>query len=417
MESDIRQRICRVISLMPTDCSTQDVCDNLDPLFGSAFTMKFETKVTPLIVACDKGNSACVNYLLKKSKEGHKDLIGLPFDVSNDSENTAIHHAAMSGCETAIANLNQLGESILSLASVRNSHGDTPLMMAATNGHLKFLRTFHELAVRDHGTNDVLRIFSVKNDANDSCLSLACCHGMTEVFDFLLSAAALESDVLEICRLRLKKMESALRSNPDLMNQHKRRYDDVKDCVNKLEARIARMAEETARELLNEEESQVKERIRTKKKKHVKKRGRKIQMKPTKDHLVIDAPSPTISESGEPESETMRLTKLSDGKVAVIVKGENLEEQRLLISGSTGLKEQSVNEMFRERFKAASLDVDAVMNSLCLDVSQLLYTPHQMALDLSPSQLDAVQEILTKQLLSIEEARAIQNRMHNTSQE
>ena len=67
-------------------------------------------------------------------------------------------------------------------------------------------------------------------------------------------------------------------------------------------------------------------------------------MKPTKDHSVIDAPSPTISESDEAESETMRLTKLSDGKVAVIVKGENLEEQRLFaneVSRVQPLKYQS----------------------------------------------------------------------------
>jgi hypothetical protein len=61
-----------------------------------------------------------------------------------------------------------------------------------------------------------------------------------------------------------------------------------------------------------------------------------------------------------------------------------------------------------------STEVDAVMKALCLDVSMLLYTPHGMALNLSPSQLDAIQSILEKQIGAVQGARDIQNRMHDT---
>ena len=44
----------------------------------------------------------------------------------------------------------------------------------------------------------------------------------------------------------------------------------------------------------------------------------------------------------------------------------------------------------------------------------LLYTPHGMALNLSPSQLDAVQNVLEKQMQAVSEARDIQNRMHES---
>ena len=57
-------------------------------------------------------------------------------------------------------------------------------------------------------------------------------------------------------------------------------------------------------------------------------------------------------------------------------------------------------------------EIDAVMDALCLDVSMLLYTPHGMALNLSPSQLDAVERILEKQMISVKEARQIQHRAH-----
>jgi hypothetical protein len=45
-------------------------------------------------------------------------------------------------------------------------------------------------------------------------------------------------------------------------------------------------------------------------------------------------------------------------------------------------------------------------------MSMLLYTPHGMAIDLSPSQLDAVEDILERQLKGIREARKIQERLH-----
>jgi hypothetical protein len=73
--------------------------------------------------------------------------------------------------------------------------------------------------------------------------------------------------------------------------------------------------------------------------------------------------------------------------------------------------------MFRDRFKQGRIcsEVDFAMRALCLDMSMLLYTPHRMAIDLSPSQLDAVEDILERQLKGIHEARGIQGRLHASS--
>ena len=402
-QDDLRAKVIQAISVLPPDCKREDVSKELDPLFQSAFGInkEFETKVTPLMVCCDKGNCACLEYLLENFDE-HADLIGHPSDVSDD-KNTAIHHAAMSGCELSITILNQMGESLLSLASVRNSHGDTPLMMASINGHLNFLTAFQELLSQDTDTeSEIQSIFSAKNESNDSCLSLACCHGMTNVLDFLLSFVSIEQDILQICEPRLKKMYLAFKSNPGLMKQHKSRYDAVNDCVQKLKIKLAGKAEETARELLAEEEStRPKENSQMKKKKQSRKNKSQGQPKDSTNDTSPTSSSPSSSclkSVEESENETMRLTTLADGTKAVIVEGETLERPRLPLHPPTNLKEKSVDEMFRKRFEAASFEVDAVMNALCLNVSQLLFTPHQMALDLSPSQLDAVQLILEKQL-------------------
>mmetsp|Transcript_21294 Transcript_21294/g.32786 ORF Transcript_21294/g.32786 Transcript_21294/m.32786 type:complete len:658 (-) Transcript_21294:32-2005(-) len=78
-----------------------------------------------------------------------------------------------------------------------------------------------------------------------------------------------------------------------------------------------------------------------------------------------------------------------------------------------------VEEMLRERYREglgeawATNDhsIDAVMDSLCLDASMLLFSPHGMAMQLSPAQLEAVSGILYKQMDAVKEAREIQNRL------
>ena len=74
--------------------------------------------------------------------------------------------------------------------------------------------------------------------------------------------------------------------------------------------------------------------------------------------------------------------------------------------------------MLRQRLKedrqdGVDKDIDGVMDALCLDVPMLLYTPHGMALNLSPSQLDAVEQILLKQGAAVRQARQLQQRMHS----
>ena len=53
----------------------------------------------------------------------------------------------------------------------------------------------------------------------------------------------------------------------------------------------------------------------------------------------------------------------------------------------------------------------AVMESLCLDPSMLLLSSHGMAMEMSPSQLEAIESILNHQLNATKEAQKIQNRL------
>ncbi|KAL7470506.1 hypothetical protein ACHAXS_010744 [Conticribra weissflogii] len=55
--------------------------------------------------------------------------------------------------------------------------------------------------------------------------------------------------------------------------------------------------------------------------------------------------------------------------------------------------------------------IEAKMESLCLDPSMLLLSPHGMAMGMSPCQLDAIESILKHQLIATNEARRIQDRL------
>ena len=52
------------------------------------------------------------------------------------------------------------------------------------------------------------------------------------------------------------------------------------------------------------------------------------------------------------------------------------------------------------------------LRALCLDANCLLYSDNEMSMHLSPAQLDAVQSILEGQLLSVHQARALQQKQH-----
>ena len=58
-------------------------------------------------------------------------------------------------------------------------------------------------------------------------------------------------------------------------------------------------------------------------------------------------------------------------------------------------------------------DIVALMDSLCLEPSMLLYSPHEMAIEMSPCQLDVIEDILKQQLNAIKKAQEIHARLLN----
>ncbi|KAL7504901.1 hypothetical protein ACHAXN_005121 [Cyclotella atomus] len=64
-----------------------------------------------------------------------------------------------------------------------------------------------------------------------------------------------------------------------------------------------------------------------------------------------------------------------------------------------------------------AFNIEAQMDSLCLDPSMLLLSSHGMAMELSPSQLETMQVILLHQLNAAKEAQSIQKRLLSQNKE
>jgi ankyrin repeat protein len=476
--------------------------------------------ITPLMVACDKGNEACLIYMLnkflciEKSKEPtrlrkqkkHKlrHLLGNPLvDVSTKDHNTALHHAAMAGCSSAIITLNRIQSLlddehsnsdsqsindshddidtiaspstsplskthysvttattattttklpsksfILSLGSARNIHNDTPLMMAAaqssTTKGVDFVKTWYTLALKEQQQDSVVvkQVLETRNDSLDTCLSLACSHGRVDLVKYLIGyeeegntktkttnqderCALLDvtNDELNRCQQSFERMEQALNQSRELKEQYQSQRDDVKRCLDMMESRLSVRADAVARELLQELENENdddKDGRSSPQNRQKPKQKQKKQPQPT-TAVQSTSSNVVIPDNQKKDDSDVILTTLPDGTRAVRVTGEDhipTASQPLPIVTTSTLQtnEMDAGELLRERFKGTGIsqEVDSVMSALCLDVKCLLYSDHGMALNLSPAQLDAVQQILQKQLESVQKARDIQQRMHET---
>lgn len=426
-----RQMLCDAIAALSTDCEFKDVEERLEPFFTAATPCEStrdgidKGEYTPLMLACDKGKVQVLLYLQEKllSSSSTKDvyaLIGKPTERCNDDENTALHHAARSGCSKAIPILAKMeGSSAFALGSERNSHGDTPLMIASAFGYVDFCRAWHDICSSGEKNNlqDIQTIWQLENDSGDSCLSLACGQGKVAVVQMLLSELHLdvEIELLDKCRASVNRMEVALRKHPKLVDQHMDQVISEKTCVQMLEKNLLEKSNLAASSLLQEVEQGL---VPTSAKQLQKKRNAKQKGKAMRRNKQEQSTKNQLNEPGgrmiQRTTDNLEITTLKNGAIAVRVEGSPMEQRENTVQ--TIPEKRSVEDLFRERFQGGvATEVDAVMQALCLDIPMLLYTPHGMALDLSPSQLDAVQGILERQLRSVQEARAIQERMHATS--
>lgn len=421
----VRNRICNSIAKLPENASLEQVSKQINRFLSEdPAADNPEDGVTPLMVACDKGQAACLEYILQNPSML---LWGRPDDQSSEQTgaNTALHHAAVAGCVEAIDVLVAMGCLLIDLVRHVNHHGDTPVMMACVYHQVDFLQKIKEKLGDDLLLTELL---SAKNASGERPLSLAFGHGHAQVLQFLLSSGVEASyEAVKECKEKLRQMDAILsKAGVSDGNLIEERRTNVKRCLVILELSLAQKASDSMEQLIQKDNQEKEEKRKNtpKKPSSVRKHAdpRKVPATPrvnTEKTNNETSSNAWISQRGDSESiETVTQPKfrtLPDGSVVKNVADCQPFRVEVEEPGAKETKQEpkSVDEMLRERLREPIHDVDAVMDSLCLDASMLLLSPHGMAMNLSPSQLESIDSILRKQIKSVQDAKDIQERLLN----
>jgi hypothetical protein len=339
-----------------------------------------------------------------------------------------MHFAARSGCIPAIHLLSQMlggrNGDVRKLASQRNENLDTPIMMAAVGGQVAFLRQLMQALLQQEETADeVKKLFELENDSKYTALSLSCGYGHVEVTSFLVQeiGVTVTHDHVQECETVLKVMDGDLKRSA-CADELRERRKDVHRCQVTLQVQLAKTAQAAMDQLLAEEDAKETKRKKNGKKKNKRKSKSvsKVWEGPQDNHARVQAAD--VHEDGESDTSKeesllfIRNQRTSKQKgysdlpdCAATDQGVTPENKIVLQQGDVPPSKAGRNSTDYD------LDVVSVMEALCLDNSMLLLSPHSMALNLSPSQLDAIGAVLRNQVGAVEHAREIQSRLLRTS--
>ena len=451
---ETRDQLCHTVASLDAHASLDEVYQALDPILesfqqeadeSSLTRATFSDGVTPLMVACDKAQEGCIKWILKNTKDNPSllPLLGSPLDHA-ESGNTATHYAANSGCIPAMQLLcemlddNETNSSrARKLISQRNDNYDTPVMLAVVKGHVAFLRQIRRLVENEGATSscEVKQLFELVNDDEDTALSLACGHGHVDVVNFLLQevGVTVTYDHVKGVEQTLQQVDAALESSPYLEGQHRDRRNDVHRCLVLLKVTLGKSAQVNMEHLLAEEDEVIAKKQRSGKAKKKKlKRKQKCKGKTGGDanlgnelasrtQKTEDNDSDSESDTGADDSKTCSVSQTEMISTNRDVKGEQksyeVNKQAVASKDNIGTISEPTFTALRTGPRTngwdSNLDVDAIIEALCLDASMLLLSPQEMALNLSPCQLDAIAGVLRNQIQAVKEARTIQTRLRN----
>ena len=470
------RELCKNVVSLGESCTIEQVHSVLVPTVSKAlalddgaesqglsaeFSKHHESAVTPLMLACDKGKIACLQYFQSlyenqdQNERGRKTLDHLLGDClyssQADGNNQAIHYAISSpGALEILANIlraqrrmsanemeNQmsLDEACLVLLSQENDHADTPFMMAAAEGRKVTIETWIRIAL-SHGSKSnnrkeaIQKILHRKNHASDSALSLAG-HGHHEVVEFLTSVhesfacpvvQVTYSDIQRVDEIANKMKGIECRVPTDRLEEFKLRQQNVNRCLVLLRTASTRHAEEISKLLLSESEANETP-ILAKSEKKKKKKKAAINVTKTnnqQEHVTNrehDGSVRIIQKNHAVQNQAVELSKpkfvtMEDGTIVS-------EKQRVVDSPSwlnleraKGLDQKPIELLLKEICDdTLSQQSEELMDALCLDPSMLLLSPHALAMNLSPSQLEAVDTVLKNQLNAVAQAKIIHDRL------
>ncbi len=390
-------------------------------------------------------------------------IIGHIFDATTiDGENQAIHYATYSGINpsaldylAAILIFQQQScvqpeskESMTkqisfhaysTILSQQNKHGDTPIMLAAVTGNCKLLKYWIDCIEREAGSDEgrnqdlIMKIFSLHNSDGQSALLLAAGHGHYEVVELLCThnnktLVQVTYQDIKITKNVISKTNAMEHRIPlDRIEEFKVQQGNIRRCLNLMQNLMERLAENAASELLSIDKvddvsvkaSTRASKMKKKRQKQKQKQKIKVALNGQKDKEIVEG---TVNKS---DAESLRNTKFITMEDGTIISKKNASRfmgdmlttksiQQTYVSNDT----RSIQSMLRERCIQSQHDTNAmsqaseeVMDALGLDASMLLMSPHALAMNLSPSQLEAVEKVLMIQMDAVAQAKLIHGRL------
>jgi ankyrin repeat protein len=328
----------------------------------------------------------------------------------------------MSGCVEAIYVLPIMmgkddGHNIVDLCRERNEHDDTPIMIACVYNQVDFLRQLQtELQEKDF-----LELLQARNKSEETPMSLALGHGHASIVNFLLGAGVEANyDLVQECKVKMRHMETMLAQASIHPPEYREQQTNVKRCLVTLEVALAKNARDAMEQLIQSETAE-KSRLGTEAS-HFKTPPAVPKRLPAEGSDIAPNTETRNFENSpwkKAESDLGAAVSISKPLYQTLLDGSvvsSAESESTIVGPSTATSQdtlaKSPNDLLRSRL---GNDAAAVMESLCLDASMLLETPHKMAMHMSPSQLQAIENVLNQQLEAVQQAKDIQQRLRSSS--
>ena len=427
--------------------------------------------ISPLMLACDKSYNHSLQFIADQFESVEKEninllelILGYPLEANpGDFKNQAVHYASYSSSKIGIETLFRILHAkysfvsdvgpkskfidYLELLSQKNEQNDTAFMNVCSNGDHTFLEyCFGRLtafAAAEKTWNSCCKqisdVLKRRNESNATALTLSWLHGHVKVIETLVkerkdpcgttgfSFFILSYADIEEARVHLTKMERLADAIDKESKDTSRIRDNIKNtkrCLITMQVAAAKLAQTREEELINDELQECKDTKSSRsplagkasKKKHKgKKRTQKTnelsqqrQVKPSTNERSPHDDNADQTPTSYPIEKPKFIT-LHDGSIVADTNDTPAKDPSVMKDTFLGEDpKEEIQEMLENVCSNPNKKMEpAIMESLCLDASMLLLSPHGMAMKLSPSQLEAVESVLKSQMSAVQQAKKI----------
>lgn len=283
----------------------------------------------------------------------------------------------------------QILQRIQSLLAAKNLSGDTALSIACGHGNVSVVNTlvhnrsdlFNTEPCKtedDHGHSTYLLYVSHKDIVH-------CKESMTKT-----------ANLLEMLKAQKRSMKQYDSKGQSLIDECEEKIKQIKRCLVTLQVYASKQSEQAAKELLEQCHANDGEKHARDRQPPAKVKNKKSQETDRKNHITpMKGNKKNVSDERNEKPTVDTSVEVNDSRPMTPTQAmESIEYNTMNMDTDSG----------------------AEMESLCLDTSMLLLNAHGLAF-LSPSQLEAVESILKKQLNAVSEARIIHQRMKTSMKE